>query len=70
MKVNQDISAVAVNLLESESGIPGPEIEGLAQFQPDPACVKTTGLLGSQAVIKKKVPRVRNRLIDPTMRRT
>lgn len=32
MKVNQDIGAVAVNLLEGEPGISGPEIESLAQL--------------------------------------
>lgn len=52
MEVDQDVGVVAVDLLEGELRIPGPEIEGLAQLQPDPARVQAARLLGSQAVRK------------------
>lgn len=68
MEVNQDVGVVAVDLLESELGIPGPEVEGPAQLQPDSASVQAAGLLGSQATTRRS-PRVRNRLIDPTIAR-
>jgi len=54
MEVDQDVGVVAVDLLEGEPRIPGPEIEGLAQLQPDPARVQTARLLGSQAARKTK----------------
>lgn len=67
MEVDQDVGVVAVDLLEGELRIPGPEIEGLAQLQPDPARVQAARLLGSQAVRKTEgsVDHVRNRSIDP-----
>lgn len=39
MEIDQNISVVAVDLLKGELRISGPEVEGLAQFQSDPACV-------------------------------
>lgn len=47
MEVDQDVGVVAVDLLKGELRISGPEVEGLAQFQSDPTCVQTAGLLGS-----------------------
>lgn len=55
MEIDQNVGEVAVNLPEGQPGISGPEAEGLAQLQPDPACVQAAGLLGSQAVTRDVV---------------
>lgn len=55
MEVDQNVGAVAVNFPEGQLGIPGPKVEGLAQLQPDPACVQTTGLLGPQAATGRSI---------------
>lgn len=54
MEVDQNVGAVVVNLLEGELRIPGPEIEGPTQFQPNPIRVQAARLLGSQAASKTK----------------
>lgn len=64
MEVYQDVGAVAVDLLKREFGISGPEIEGLAQFQPYAARAKTARLLGSQTAKTQGINVcVRNRLV-------
>lgn len=55
MEIDQDVGAVAVDLPEGQPGVPGPEVEGLAELQPDPARVQATGLLGSQAVTETSI---------------
>lgn len=54
MEVDENVGAVAVDLLEGEPRIPGPEVKGLTQLQPDPARVQAAGLLGSQTAEKNR----------------
>lgn len=61
MEVDQDVGVVAVNLPEGQLGIPGPEVEGLAELQPDPAGVQAAGLFGSQTVTERERERRRLR---------
>jgi len=70
MEVDQDVGVIAIDLLKGEPRIPGPEIEGLTQLQPDSALVQTFRLLGSQAARKTKENIVRDRSNDPATWRT
>lgn len=70
MEVDQNVSVVAVDLAEGEPGIPGPEVEGLAQLQPDPAGVQAAGLFGSQAIISRQRCVLRGWSIRPILPET